>query len=27
VHIDAALCIGCGCCAQVCLKHAIGVMD
>jgi len=27
VHVDAALCIGCGCCSQVCPKHAIGVVD
>jgi indolepyruvate ferredoxin oxidoreductase alpha subunit len=27
VHIDAALCIGCGCCSQVCPKQAIGVVD
>jgi indolepyruvate ferredoxin oxidoreductase alpha subunit len=27
VHIDAMLCIGCGCCSQVCSKHAIGVVD
>jgi indolepyruvate ferredoxin oxidoreductase alpha subunit len=26
VHIDSTLCIGCGCCSQVCPKHAIGVM-
>ena len=26
VEIDAILCIGCGCCAQICPKHAIGVV-
>lgn len=26
VRVDAALCIGCGCCSQVCPKHAIEVV-
>ena len=27
VSVDASLCIGCGCCAQVCPKQAIGVIQ